>query len=182
MSRVGRAGGCIGDARTEINTFENCKIEDCTILSTTEYVGGIIGYLNPNLSGYTTTVTNQQVTGTTIQTLDTHATGSNTIVAGGIIGYVYNIDHTIEIGKIYIGQACNIRGSRAGGGIFGSLYSKANVKINDWIGIGAQYNSDTGVWTEDTGFNNISGRIAGGITGSDESLSERLVALNLCFA
>ncbi|MBQ3583996.1 MAG: hypothetical protein IJA27_04715 [Lachnospiraceae bacterium] len=176
LSRVGRAGGCIGDARTEINTFENCKIEDCTILSTTEYVGGIIGYLNPNLSGYTTTVTNQQVTGTTIQTLDTHATGSNTIVAGGIIGYVYNIDHTIEIGKIYIGQACNIRGSRAGGGIFGSLYSKANVKINDWIGIGAQYNSDTGVWTEDTGFNNISGRIAGGITGSDESLSERLVA------
>lgn len=182
LSNVGRAGAYIGDARTEVNTFTDCIIEDCEIISNTEYVGGVIGYFNPNLTGYTTTVSNQQVINTTIQTLDNSSNGGNTISAGGVIGYVYNKNNTIELSEIYVGEGCNIRGSKAGGGIFGSLESNVKVKMNDWIGVGAKYDTDTKIWTEDTTFNNISGRICGGITGSDLSTSERAIAAPLYVA
>lgn len=179
LSKTGRAGGYIGDLRTEINSFIDGKIEDCEIASQAEYVGGVVGYINPNMTGYTTTITNQQVLGTSVRTLDNSTNGSNTIAAGGIIGYVHNKNNIVTVGEIYVGQGCNIRGSKSGGGVFGIVTAGVNVKINGWIGIGAKYDADTDGWTEDTVFNNISGRISGGVTGCDDSTTARSISAHI---
>ena len=179
ISNKARAGGLAGYIRSDINTITNCVVENCDIISNQETVGGVIGIHYPYNAG-STNITNVQTISSDIKTLDTSTNGGNTIGAGGIIGYVCNQGNIVTLSQIYVGNGCNIRGSKGGGGVFGLVEGSANVSMNDWIGVGAKYSGTD--WIEDTVYNNISGRIAGGITGSDDSTTARSISAKLCVA
>ena len=148
-----------------------------------------------------------QVKNSSIMTLDNSTDGATKISAGGIIGrsddetpYDGSRHRTIVLQDIYVGKGCDIRGAKAAGGIVGSLtYSnhseRTGLYLKGYIGVGADalYDdlSGTYTWTEDitsgnlansTDYTNIAGRIAGGITGYDNTTSARSVPAEIWVA
>ncbi|MBE5926814.1 MAG: hypothetical protein E7270_07625 [Lachnospiraceae bacterium] len=179
VSKSGRVGGLVGHLRSDVNSINNCKIDNCTITSELESVGGLLGYHYPAYAG-STTINDIEVLASAIHTTDAHTNGSNAIAAGGIIGQVANYGNVITVGRVYVGNGCYIRGAKGGGGIFGIVNNNVNITYNEWIGVGAKYSSDA--WVEDSVYNNIVGRIAGGIAGSEDSTTGRNISAKLCVA